>query len=112
MKIAAILILSSVSLLAQDANLSTVPEQPKTAAQTLTAEQRKLRAEKQKSEDLLKQKPRLVRGGFFHEWFSSEHKTKTFSLKQAADPKNDYKNVYYSPATDHPKGLVLFSLSF
>jgi hypothetical protein len=94
-------------LCAQDA----VVQQPKAATEK-PREERKLQNAKNPAEDILKQKPAYTYGGFFTEVKRSENKSKLLSLRQPADPKNDYKHVLYDMNSGRPKGFIFLSLDF
>ena len=101
-------LLFTATALAQDANVQSKTTQ--TAAEANREEQRKLDAER-KTQKALEEQP-ITSSGFLVELSRAEKKSKFLSLRQPADPKNDYKYLHLDEKTQRPKGFVLFALDF
>jgi hypothetical protein len=107
MKIAILLsILTVASALAEDVTVET----SKTATEANREQQRKLEAQR-RAKKALEESP-ITYSGFLVDLSRAERKSRFFSLRQPADPKNDYKHIYLDERTARPKGFILFSLDF
>jgi hypothetical protein len=82
-----------------------------TAAQAARAARRRLEAQ-ERAQRALEGKTVLVYSGFVVDLRTPEKKSKLFSLRQPADPKNDSRNLYLDERTERPKGFVLFRVGF
>lgn len=111
LKWVALVALVSIPLLADDAAIVSKPASKPASAtplQALNAENQQLKP----AESLLQQKPRLRKAGFLHDFWKSKPKAKVFSLKQPANPREDEANLVVAAGSNHPKGVVLFSIGF
>jgi len=99
-------LLTTATILAQDVSV----EASKTPTEAHREAQRKLE-EEQKTKKTPEQSA-VIYSGFLVDLSRAERKSRLLSLRQPADPKNDYKNLYLDEKTNRPKGFVLFALSF
>ena len=104
MKTAILLSLLTVSAVADDITVETT----RTPAEANRQQQQKIDAERRRA---LEEKP-ITYSGFLVDLSRAEKKSRFLSLRQARDPKNDYKNFLLNERTARPKGFLLFSLDF